>query len=175
AALPHQERRRSASGGALIGTDPGDMSSAQAVFRAFKLQGLGIRADAARAIVRVVDREEDVDGAVQAIIKATKARIERNELGSNVVDVDTVSAVVADLTSREQDLADSSTQMQSAFHRPRLYFDPVRNTLLLEDAGSRKRSMHGPAESKARMYRERFLMVRQRVHRHHLFRPPVIE
>lgn len=32
------------------------MSSAQAVFRAFKLQGLGIRADAAKAIVRVVDR-----------------------------------------------------------------------------------------------------------------------
>lgn len=76
-------------------------------------------------------REEDVDGAVQAIIRATKARIERNELGSNVVDVGTVSAVVADLTSREQDLTDSSTQMQSAFHRPRLYFDPVRNTLLL--------------------------------------------
>ena len=75
--------------------------------------------------------EEDVDGAVQAIIRATKARIERNELGSNVVDVDTVSAVVADLTSREQDLNDSSTQMQSAFLRPRLYFDPVRNTLLL--------------------------------------------
>lgn len=32
------------------------MSTAQAVFRAFKLQGLGIRADAAKAIVRVVDR-----------------------------------------------------------------------------------------------------------------------
>lgn len=25
------------------------------------------------------------------------------------------------------------------------------------------------------MYRERFLMVRQRVHRHDLFRPPIIE
>lgn len=76
-------------------------------------------------------REEDADGAVQAIIRSTKARIERNELSSNVVDVDTVSAVVADLTVREEDLADSSTQMQSAFLRPRLYFDPVRNTLLL--------------------------------------------
>ncbi|CAN0450587.1 unnamed protein product, partial [Hapterophycus canaliculatus] len=75
--------------------------------------------------------EEDADEAVQAIISATKARIERNELASNVVDVDTVSAVVAELTSREQDLADSSTQMQNAFLRPRLYFDPVRNTLLL--------------------------------------------
>lgn len=68
---------------------------------------------------------------MQAIIRSTKARIERNELSSNVVDVDTVSAVVADLTVREEDLADSSTQMQSAFLRPRLYFDPVRNTLLL--------------------------------------------
>lgn len=76
-------------------------------------------------------REEDADEAVQAIIRSTKARIERNELSSNVVDVDTVSAVVAELTSREQDLTDSSTQMQSAFLRPRLYFDPVRNTLLL--------------------------------------------
>ncbi|CAN0186838.1 unnamed protein product [Pylaiella littoralis] len=151
------------------------MSSAQAVFRAFKLQGLAIRADAAKAIVRVVDREEDAAEAVQVIIRSTKARIERNELSSNVVDVDTISAVVADLTSREQDLADNSTQMQSAFLRPRLYFDPVRNTLLLEDTGVRKRSMHGPAESKARMYRERFLMVRQRVHRHDLFRPPIIK
>ncbi|CAM9385966.1 unnamed protein product, partial [Ectocarpus sp. 8 AP-2014] len=75
--------------------------------------------------------EEGADEAVQAIIRSVKARIERNELSSNVVDVDTVSAVVADLTSREQDLADSSTQMQNAFVRPRLYFDPVRNTLLL--------------------------------------------
>lgn len=75
--------------------------------------------------------EEDVDEAVQAIIRSTKARIERNELSSNVVDVGTVSAVVADLTSGEQDLADSSTQIQSAFLRPRLYFDPVRKTLLL--------------------------------------------
>lgn len=79
--------------------------------------------------------EEDPDEAVQAIIRSTKARIERNELSSNVVDVDTVSAVVADLTSREQDLTDSSTQMQSAFLRPRLYFDPVRNTLLLYVSG----------------------------------------
>ncbi|CAM9215034.1 unnamed protein product [Ascophyllum nodosum] len=151
------------------------MSSAQAVFRAFKLQGLGIRADAARAIVRVASGEDDPDDAVQAIIRATKARIERNELGSNVVDVDTVTAVVAELTSGEQDLADSSTQIQSAFYRPRLYFDPVRNTLLLEDSGTRKRRTHGPSESKARMYRERYLMVRQRVQRHELFRPPIIE
>lgn len=32
---------------------------------------------------------------------------------------------------------------------------------------------HHPRQ--ARMYRERFLMVRQRVHRHDLFRPPIIE
>lgn len=76
-------------------------------------------------------REDNPDDAVQAIIGATKARIERNELGSNVVDVETVTAVVADLTSGEQDLAESSTQTQNAFLRPRLYFDPVRNTLLL--------------------------------------------
>lgn len=76
-------------------------------------------------------REDDPAGALQAIIRAMKARIERNELSSNVVDVDTVSAVVADLSSREEDLADSSTQIQSAFLRPRLYFDPMRNTLLL--------------------------------------------
>ncbi|CAM9442515.1 unnamed protein product, partial [Sphacelaria rigidula] len=76
-------------------------------------------------------REDDPAGALQAIIRAMKARIERNELSSNVVDVDTVSAVVADLSSREEDLADSSTQIQSAFVRPRLYFDPIRNTLLL--------------------------------------------
>lgn len=76
-------------------------------------------------------REDDAAAALQAIIRATKARIERNELTSNVVNMDTVSVVVADLSSREEDLADSSTQMQSAFVRPRLFFDPVRNTLLL--------------------------------------------
>lgn len=75
--------------------------------------------------------EKDADGAVQAIIRATKARIERNELASNVVDIDTVSTVVADLSSMEEDLAANSTQMQSAFSRPRPFFDPVRNTLQL--------------------------------------------
>lgn len=75
--------------------------------------------------------EEDADGAVQAIIAAIKARIERNELSSNVVNINTVSSVVTELTSREEDLADNSTQLQSAFVRPRLYFDPLRNTLVL--------------------------------------------
>lgn len=76
-------------------------------------------------------REEDTEAALQAIIRAVKSRIERNELASNVVDIDTISSVVADLSSRDEDLADSSAQTQSAFLRPRLYFDPVRNTLLL--------------------------------------------
>lgn len=47
-------RRCHKQGLLLLGLKPSyAMSSAQAVFRAFKLQGLGIRADAARAIVRV--------------------------------------------------------------------------------------------------------------------------
>lgn len=84
-----------------------------------------------RCNLRLTPSEDDWEEALQTIIRAIKARIDRNELASNLVDVDVVSSVVADLTSREQDLAESSTQTQSAFDRPRLYFDPLRNTLAL--------------------------------------------
>ncbi|CAM9354180.1 unnamed protein product [Choristocarpus tenellus] len=106
-------------------------SSSNGVFKAFKIQGLAIRADATKAVVRVVEREDDAIGALQNIIRAIKELIERNELRSNVIDVETVASVVADLSNTEEDLADESTQIQSAFHRPRLYYDVFRKALVL--------------------------------------------
>jgi hypothetical protein len=51
----------------------------KSIFRAFKLQGLAIRTDAIRAVESVLRKEDDADAALEAVIRAVKSRMDREE------------------------------------------------------------------------------------------------
>ncbi len=47
-------------------------AASRVLVRAFKQRGLGLKADAVTALLSVLSREEDVDGALEAILDAIK-------------------------------------------------------------------------------------------------------
>jgi hypothetical protein len=47
-------------------------AASRVLVRAFKQRGLGVKADAVAALLSVLSREEDVDGALEAILDAIK-------------------------------------------------------------------------------------------------------
>eukprot|EP00937_MAST-01D_sp_MAST-1D-sp2_P002524 g2524.t1 len=142
-----------------------------AVSRKFKLAGLSVRADAAKALASMLAREDDVQAALGKVVDALKTRVERQELTTSVVDMDAITAVVADLTKDEGDVAQESIQFINAFKMPVLQYNPVRKTFALDHA---KRPLHADARHKVEMFRERFALVQQRVLRNKLFSKPLL-
>lgn len=131
------------------------------LFRAFKAKGLSLSADASRALCSVLAREVDKHGSLQLILQDVMQRIEKREIRSTLIDVDTITSIVADLTSSEEDLAMESTQLLDAFTYPRIVYDERQKTYRLEKLA--KFQIHGDAECRANMYRQRLLLMQQRL------------
>ncbi|CAM9757558.1 unnamed protein product [Phaeothamnion confervicola] len=151
-----------------------DPSVVKDLFRVFKLNGLSARPDAIRALIRLLLREPDWDRALSAVLGGIKDKLERGDLKSSVVDVETVSSVVADLSKDDKELDEESLQYLDAFAMPRVTYDPQRKTLFVEDVVVGKRRMHALAAARPQMFRDRFLLAQQRVQRNKLFCRPVI-
>lgn len=141
------------------------------ISRKFKLSGLAIRADAVKALASALSQEDDVDGALTMVLGAIKARIERQEIKSALVDLAAVTAVVADLTKDEKDVASEAITLVDAFAMPVLRYHSVRKCFFLDEGA---RPLHAGPELKARVFRERFELVQQRVLRHKSFAKPLV-
>ena len=95
----------------------------RAIFRAFKSKGLTVSADASRALIIVITKENDPDNSLALILDEVKERIEKREIKSSVIDVDTITSIVADLSSSSEDLAQESAQLFDAFSSPKVVYD----------------------------------------------------
>ena len=122
-----------------------------------------MKADASKALISILAREEDIPKCLTFILSEIKDRIEKKEIKDSMIDLDTISSVVADLSSTDEDLTKESTQLFDAFASPRLEFDERQKTYKVVPNPSY--SLHGPAESKAKMFRERLFLVQQRLFR----------
>eukprot|EP00968_Pinguiococcus_pyrenoidosus_P009585 scaffold743_cov267-Pinguiococcus_pyrenoidosus.AAC.24 len=139
------------------------------IARALKVNGFSARSDAVKALESVLAREESWTDSLQLILDALKAKIERGELQSSIIDLDAITGVVADLSKDEDDLKDEALQLTSAFEWPKLRYDSLRRSFWLESAGERRKKICGPARAKGAMFRERFELIKQRVGRNPLF------
>lgn len=131
------------------------------IFKAFKSRGLSLKADASKALMSILLREEDVSKCLSFILSEIKDRIEKKEIKDAMIDLETISSVVADLSSTDEDLSKESTQLFDAFASPKLEFDERQKTYKM--VPSPVYSLHAPAESKAKMFRDRLLLVQQRL------------
>eukprot|EP00953_Heterococcus_sp_UTEX-ZZ885_P027635 14806-Heterococcus_DN1.PRE.4 len=147
---------------------------ARQIATAFRYQGLQLTGDAMKAVISVLQQEEDAAAALSSVIIAVKDRIEKNELRTSVIDEAAIAAVVVDLSNTADDLARDRLTVFSAFGGARIWYDPLRKTLQLETEAERSSVLHAGPEAKAVMLKERLLLVQQRVARHELFCPPVI-
>jgi shikimate 5-dehydrogenase len=93
---------------------------AQQIATAFRYQGLQLTGDAMKAVINVLQQEEDAAAALSSVNTAVKDRID-NELRTSVIDEATIAAVVVDLSNTADDLARDRLTVFSAFGGARIW------------------------------------------------------
>jgi hypothetical protein len=101
---------------------------------------------------------------MDTILEEIKQRIEKREIVSNVVSVQTITQIVADLTSNDDDLNQESLQLFDAFHSPKLHFDERTKVYSLQQPQQKgSYNLFPDLESRTAMYRDRLLLAQQRL------------
>jgi len=135
----------------------------------FKLSGLTVRLEACKYLtglltpVQADDRQNWIDKIVD--------KVQTQNLKSNVIDKDILSTAVKECTNQESGNSSVETiNIISAFETPRLTFSVERKKYLADSfSGRAGPELLSPADSKGRVYQDRFSMLHQRTARHDLF------
>lgn len=108
-------------------------------------------------------REINYEDALDTMLEEIKQRIEKREITSNVIGVETITQIVADLTSNDDDLNQESLQLFDAFHSPKLHFDERTKVYSMHQPQKETYNLFPGLESRAAMYRHRLLLAQQRL------------
>ena len=136
------------------------------IFKSFKSRGLSLRADASKALLRVLLQEEDIQDSLNIILAEIKDRIEKKDIKSSVIDLGIIETIVADLSSNDEDISKTSTQLFDAYESPRMEFDERQKSYRVNTSPAF--TFNAPPESKPRMFRERLILIQQRLLRSNL-------
>jgi DNA polymerase epsilon subunit 2 len=139
------------------------------IIKCFQLEGLTLSKKALLGVLSVLKSENDEEEAIRVMVKSLKARIDRDESRSSVIDVESISQVVADLSKDSEDMAKDGLQVFDAFDFPRLMWNTARKEFFLRPSRGR---LHENAKEKNQFLRDRFMLVRQRLMRNELFMAP---
>ncbi|WVZ16043.1 hypothetical protein V8G54_013609 [Vigna mungo] len=147
------------------------------VQRKCKIIGYNLKVDALDEILSFASRfEGDEDEAIDVLLKELE-----KSLKSTIIDKETVHRVVSQLLEVEADMEDgsdagtstsSAIRVVDAFLIPKYKYDTVRKQFY-EHTGTL--SIHGEASAKAALYRDRFLLLSQRLSRDQHFSKPAFE
>ena len=131
------------------------------IFKAFKAKGLSIQVDASRSLERCiyVDEGLDFDVRLQEILQDILQKIERREIVTSVINMEVITCYDQDVSLGINN--PDSTEIFDAFACPRLDFDEKQR--IYRVTKNPPYQLHGPASSKAAMYRERYILVLQRL------------
>jgi len=135
----------------------------------FKLSGLSVRLEACKyltSLLTPVDTEER-QGWIDKIVD----QVQTQNLKSNVIDKDILSIAVKECTNQESGNSNiQSINIINTFEVPRLTYSAERKKYLSDSFSGREDPMLlCPADSKGRIYQDRFSMLHQRTARHDLF------
>ena len=136
------------------------------IFKSFKSRGLSLRADASKALLRVLLQEDDIQDSLNIILAEIKDRIEKKDIKSSVIDLGIIETIVADLSSNDEDISKTSTQLFDAYESPRIEFDERQKSYRVNTSPAF--AFNAPPESKPRMFRERLILIQQRLLRSNL-------
>ena len=117
--------------------------------------------EATRALSSVLSKEDDKDGSLEVVLDEIRARIEKREVKSTVIGLDTIESIVVDLSSSEKDLASEKLQLLDAFSAPRISFDERSRSYSIDPKPVI--DLHASVESRARMFRERLVLTQLRL------------
>uniref|UniRef100_A0A7S0MZV0 DNA polymerase epsilon subunit n=1 Tax=Pyramimonas obovata TaxID=1411642 RepID=A0A7S0MZV0_9CHLO len=144
------------------------MEVQKAVHAEFRRHGLSLRRDSVKLVAAYVDDQHvSVEDAAELMLNA----LEKQELKSTILDVETVEKLIGDLLEGVvQD--DSATHVIGAFDMPKFNYDPIKKAFYKV---STKPDMFGDANAKISLYQERLMILRNRVSRNKLFAKPSFE
>ena len=147
----------------------------------FKMMGLSMRGDAMAAVVDFLERCDDPHAALSQMLDELDAKA----LTTSIVDLRCAEEVIHAVDKRNGTGAFAAPDGQGtaallddedgitivdSFDMPRYCYDTQRK-VFHENAGKVK-TINASAESKIELYRERFLLLQQRVARHRMFVKP---
>jgi hypothetical protein len=74
------------------------------IFNAFKRRGLTLTSEASKALARELRDYPDINESLTIILDNIRARIEKREIKSSLINSDIITDVILELTAREEDL-----------------------------------------------------------------------
>lgn len=153
----------------------------------FKMMGLSLRGDAMTAVMTFLHRSDDANAALSQILDV----MDTKALSTSIVSKETVDDVVSSLDrangagiyagaadgtglggagARTRLDEEDDITVVDAFSVPRFNYDTQRR--VFHENASKDPTINAEAESKIELYRERFLLLQQRIMRHRMFVKP---
>ncbi|XP_075661101.1 DNA polymerase epsilon subunit B isoform X1 [Castanea sativa] len=167
--------------------DSGTMMIRKKVQRKCKIRGYTLKVDALDEILSFVNRFQGAeDDALDLLLDHL---LDHDSLKSSIIDREPVHRVVALLLEAEAAVdgdevdneatggpssssSSSAIRVVDAFFVPKFRYDPIKK-IFYEHSGSL--AIHGEASAKAALYRDRFLLLFQRLARDHHFSKPAFD
>ncbi|CAI5747423.1 unnamed protein product [Peronospora destructor] len=138
------------------------------IWRACKLQGLSLHADALRHLTEELTNEPSLQ--LDDVLYAIKNNIDRSKMTTSVVTLEALESALDTLlvVSAENDF--EQIQVFGAFDTPMLHFNTYNKSY--EFRADAHRRLHAGPESRLQLLRNRFMSLDVRVKRNRLFAPP---
>ncbi|KAK8679142.1 hypothetical protein V6N13_144610 [Hibiscus sabdariffa] len=144
--------------------------------RKLKIRGYGLKMDGLEEILSFVNRFQDAeDEAIDLLLDHLD---HQSSVKSSIIDKEAVHPVISLLLEAEAageespSSSHSSIRVVDAFLVPKFRYDPIKKHFF-QHTGSLP--IHGEASAKAALYRDRFLLLFQRVSRDHHFIKPAFD
>lgn len=137
----------------------------------FRMKGFTLTLDALKAAVAFIHQSSmPPSDAMDALLASTD---DHPALKSNMLDKTTVEAIIAEVKGVDDpSQGRRALHVIDAFNVPKITFDPVRKILYTKPGIF---PLHGEAPAKASLYRERFLLLQQRILKDKYFAKPAFE
>ncbi|KAL7635547.1 UNVERIFIED_CONTAM: hypothetical protein RMT77_014616 [Armadillidium vulgare] len=135
----------------------------------FKLNGFTIRSNAIKYLCELLRpiNENEHEQWIEKVIEA----IQKLPLSSPIIDEEVVKKAVENVSSSEIEDIKTLLRVINIFEVPKWQFSLERKKFVLESAD--RRCLHGEADDKALLFKNRYTIVYQRTVNHDLFRPSV--
>ncbi|EQC30298.1 hypothetical protein SDRG_11875 [Saprolegnia diclina VS20] len=143
---------------------------AKQVFRAFKLQGLTLHADALKRLLHEMEVEQTL--GLDDVLFAIKNSIDRSKLVNSVVTIEALESALDTLLSVSAENDYQSIQVFDAFEMPGLQYEAMTKTYSV--GLDRHRRLHAAPNYRVNLFRHRFAAIERRVRRHKTFSKPVM-
>lgn len=157
-------------------------STRKKIQRKSKIRGYNLKVDALNEILSFISHFEDSseDETIDFFLQHLEDYLENSSLKSTIIDKEPVHHVVSELLKTAAAVEESATtsaapnaiRVVHAFDIPKFKYDSIRKQFY-QLPGSPP--IHGEASAKAALYRDRFLLLSQRLSRDQHFSKPAFE